>query len=728
MSCASGPKYLHLNRGGDWPGFAYHGLEPDDSGVLRLRSLPLAAPDGCPGAENCPPGGPAGIALASDGTVFWSNPDRGVVHRIPACEPRPEFCLTDASREHPHRGRPVALAVLAARRTLLVADAEDHRIDLYSLDTLQWLGTWGQPGAGNGQLDTPESLAADESGNLYIAEAGNRRVQKFDSHGQVVPSFWQAAYASTPSLDRPVAVAVSDTGSGESVWVLDAAGGVHALDLDGNNRGSLALEVTEPRGLIVGPTGIYVGSNGELRLLRFNLDGERIGAASGYRGPIAGLAAARTGDIWLAPGCGLSPVVLSLDGAFVTRGLLWGGPFGDGERPRLWQQLRPVGDGFAEVGVHVRWFVHANEDGIPPPDPDVDAAVNPFGPSWQPLAPDAPDVWIGSKATHLWIGALIEGDSLASPAFHNLRVDFDRAGYARHLPAIYQSRTDDLDGLQRFLGLFESFFKDSESQIADLDRLFDPQAAPSEWLDWLAGWLAMDVDQNWSDDKKRRAIAEAWDRHRWRGTARGLREALRLYADLDAQVEEPLLQSSWWALAPEDESGTPVAEASVLGFTTMLAASEPAGAILGSSAVLDQSQLITGEDYGAPLFEATAHEFSVRLFPRQLPGTGQIEDVREVIEREKPAHAHYHVCVVEPRLRVGYQARLGVDAVIGGDLAEPSSLGSGESTGGLILGGAPVGRLGSTSRIGTQTWLGAVPVDPGTECQTSQRRNHGHEA
>lgn len=728
MGCASEPKFLHLNRDGDWPDFSYSGLEPNEAGELRLKSVPLAPAGTGKELEVCLPGGPAGIAIACDGTVFWSDPVRGVVHRIPACEPRPEIPFEDDPRESSSRGRPVALLVLEERRTLLVADADHGRIDRYSVETMQWLGSWGEPGTEDGQLDAPGSLAADRLGDVYVTESGNRRIQKFDRHGQVVPSFWHTARASAPALDRPVTVAVADVGAGEEVWVLDAAGAVYVFGLDGTAVRTVALEVTAPLGMVVDTTGIHVGDPGNLRLLRFGLDGEFIGAAVGYRGPVGGLAAGANGELWLVPGCSQPPVVLSRDGAFVTRGLLWGGPFGEGERPRAWQHLRPVGEGFDSADVHIRWFVFGAEDTGPPPDPDP-GAIDPFdSSSWQALAPDSPDVWVGVEATHLWIGATIEGGGLTSPVFSNLRIDFDRTGYARHLPAIYQTRTEDLDGLQRFLGLFESFFVDAESEIDDLERLFDPETAPGEWLDWLAGWLALEVDQNWTDDEQRQAISDAWDRHRWRGTARGLRSALRLYAGLDVHVEEPLLQSSWWALAPEDDPESPAAGASVLGFTTMLAASEPAGAILGSSAVLDQSQLIAREDYGSPLFEATAHQFSVRLFPRQISGVDQLEGIREVIEREKPAHTLYHLCVIEPRLRVGYQARLGIDSLIGGGTLQPTSLGiDAPEGGGVVLGGTPAGRLGIESRVGTQTWLGAAPVDTGTECQSSERNNHGHE-
>jgi tripartite motif-containing protein 71 len=43
--------------------------------------------------------------------------------------------------------------------------------------------SFGSPGIGLGQLETPIDVAVDVDGNMYVAEAGNHRVQKFDSTG-----------------------------------------------------------------------------------------------------------------------------------------------------------------------------------------------------------------------------------------------------------------------------------------------------------------------------------------------------------------------------------------------------------------------------------------------------------------------------------------------------------------------------------------------------------------
>jgi hypothetical protein len=47
-----------------------------------------------------------------------------------------------------------------------------------------WLKSWGEPGTGPGQFDTPHSLAVDAGGSVYVADRGNRRIQVFDGEGK----------------------------------------------------------------------------------------------------------------------------------------------------------------------------------------------------------------------------------------------------------------------------------------------------------------------------------------------------------------------------------------------------------------------------------------------------------------------------------------------------------------------------------------------------------------
>ena len=49
-----------------------------------------------------------------------------------------------------------------------------------------WIKSWGEPGNGPGQLNTPHSIAVDAEGRVYVADRGNRRIQVFDGEGKVL--------------------------------------------------------------------------------------------------------------------------------------------------------------------------------------------------------------------------------------------------------------------------------------------------------------------------------------------------------------------------------------------------------------------------------------------------------------------------------------------------------------------------------------------------------------
>jgi phage tail-like protein len=332
-----------------------------------------------------------------------------------------------------------------------------------------------------------------------------------------------------------------------------------------------------------------------------------------------------------------------------------------------------------------------------------------------------------------------------------MRVEFDHQTYLEHLPAIYDAESTCGDLLMRLLSLLEAMFGAVESETADLSRLFDVDAVPREFLGWLAGWLALDLNEDWDAAKKRDLIRRAFSLYSRRGTVEGLRESLRLFAGVDVIIEEPIINAAWWALpAIEQTCGCGAArggcscgsstgsttrsgcgcgcksltkktpgdcadsagegswtstECSILGVTTMLAPAQPQGAVMGTTATLDRSDLIDGDEFGSPLFTDVAYQFTVQVYRGQLRCADSLTRVRTVLQREKPAHAAYHVCVIEPLFRAGYQARVGIDAVVAGP-QQSFAFGEGFLGEDTTLAGQPSTRLGEDSRLGITTRVG----------------------
>ena len=61
---------------------------------------------------------------------------------------------------------------------MFVADATNDHIQKFD-NGGTFLTIWGTFGSGNGQFAAPLGVAVDGSRNVFVAEAGNNRIQKF---------------------------------------------------------------------------------------------------------------------------------------------------------------------------------------------------------------------------------------------------------------------------------------------------------------------------------------------------------------------------------------------------------------------------------------------------------------------------------------------------------------------------------------------------------------------
>jgi phage tail-like protein len=92
--------------------------------------------------------------------------------------------------------------------------------------------------------------------------------------------------------------------------------------------------------------------------------------------------------------------------------------------------------------------------------------------------------------------------------------------------------------LAQFLHVFEDIFGSIEQRIDTLAWYFDPLLTPPEVLPWLAGWIGIELDENWPLARRRQLVRWAAQLYRLRGTRRGMRTHLELYSGYPPLIVE----------------------------------------------------------------------------------------------------------------------------------------------------------------------------------------------
>ena len=210
--------------------------------------------------------------------------------------------------------------------------------------------------------------------------------------------------------------------------------------------------------------------------------------------------------------------------------------------------------------------------------------------------------------------------------------------YLQYLPGIFEPGAEDGVFIGRYLKIFEKFLsgiddadavevsiEGVEQVVARLHEFFDPLSAPTQFLNWLAGWMALVVRDDWEEAKKRRLIKQILSLYQIRGTKKGLEEYIKIYLPgVAVEITE--------VVAPFQ-----IGPASTVGKDTYLGGGPP-------------------------------HFFSVTIFlpePNLALKSVREKAVRAIIDTEKPAHTYYHLNTIIPTLRIGEFSHVGIDTLLG---------------------------------------------------------------
>lgn len=185
-----------------------------------------------------------------------------------------------------------------------------------------------------------------------------------------------------------------------------------------------------------------------------------------------------------------------------------------------------------------------------------------------------------------------------------IELSIAKSSWLRFLPQLFQESTSgDNALLHDFLWIFQQQHDKVTSVIDRIPQLFRPLDTEPRFLDWLASWIALHLEADWPDEKKRRWLRFAPALYSIRGTRAALTALLEMYVGV-----KPTIRENEWPFEPFR-----VGVSSEIGIT---------------STILPPMNL--------------SHVFVVEL-PLE---SGAISDdlivrIHRVIQAEKPAHTNY---------------------------------------------------------------------------------------
>jgi hypothetical protein len=133
-----------------------------------------------------------------------------------------------------------------ANFTLSSTQITGDSLELTSDNANTFVTKWGASGTGDGQFNTPQSVAVDSAGNVYVIDSANNRIEKFNSSGSFVTK-WGTLGTGNGQFNKPWGIAV------------DASDNIYVTDFN-NNR----VQKFNSSGSFISKFGTYGKGNGQL--------------------------------------------------------------------------------------------------------------------------------------------------------------------------------------------------------------------------------------------------------------------------------------------------------------------------------------------------------------------------------------------------------------------------------------------------------------------------------
>lgn len=681
------PLWMELGGSAGWPA-ALHAdqvvLEPPGC-ALVLAPAPGAArllsePSGSLGGLRPP----SHVAVDCEGFVWLLAQASGLLLRFDPCACAFVTIPCTLGRGGGAREIRTPGGIAIAEATIFICDAgAPGRLLVLDRRSFALRAVWAPPPGATAQPWTPRAVAVD-GGVVYVADPANGAVHRFARWGgwlgawtglgavaALAADCHRRLFAAVPGAERIVALARSGATAGSFAAPAEVAGAFPAAPFSVTREGIIDLSAICPA---------LCGKG-------FDADGTLVDL------PAAPSPLVATGGTW---------ITAALDSCIARC---------------VWHSVRT--DGRAGHGEAIRLAAYTAE--VPLSAPDI--ATLPES-AWVPIPAAAPGeeaLILAPAGRYLWLRVTLSGDGAGSPRLCGLRIEYPRISLRRYLPAAFGADPEAADFTDRLLAVFDRGFRAIETGIDDRAALFDADSAPAgpgnDVLGWIGAWLGLALERGWPEATRRALVRNAGRLFACRGTPRGLREALWLWLGWGAPPVVPRRPACGPRCAPparRPERPELILEHWKLRRWLWLGKGRlGADAVVWGESILNRSQLDATARTGATRLDVTrnpltdpfgvaANRFSVFVPARSVATGAQRGQLDRIVAEHRPADAQAIIVPVHPRMRIGIQASIGFDSVVGcwpaGITLDSARLGRGTVLPSANPGG-PTARIGQGSRL-----------------------------
>jgi DNA-binding beta-propeller fold protein YncE len=208
---------------------------------------------------------PLGIDISAQGELYVADI---TLQRIMVYDRDGRFLRAIGDQEQLRRPSDVALSPDGARLYVVDTggiDSQAHHVYVYDSHSGKYLQRIGQRGTRDGEFNLPLQAAVSSTGQLYVVDGGNFRIQVFDANGNFLHSFGSVGRL-PGQFARPKGIAIDPQ---DNIYVVDAAFGNIQIFTP---QGQLLMVIGErghagAPGKYMLPAGIDVSSDGRIHIV-----------------------------------------------------------------------------------------------------------------------------------------------------------------------------------------------------------------------------------------------------------------------------------------------------------------------------------------------------------------------------------------------------------------------------------------------------------------------------